>query len=35
MRGVVPGGGATWSQACPDVCIEKVKEMSPFSASRE
>ena len=27
--------GGTWSQLCLDVCFKNVKDMGPFSASRE
>ena len=27
----VQGGGRTWSQACPDVCVKTMKETGSFS----
>ena len=29
------GGGATWYQPCPYVCVKKVKDMGSFLASSE
>ena len=29
------GGGATWYQPCPYVCVETMKDMGHLSASNE